>query len=134
MITRIDIPIYNTSVAVLTEITEKEFKDFYKDNKKLLTRKEYKNLYEDIFINKYPGITLYTDSHNVVLYLRNGKSDNNVSHEIFHVCNLILWNRDVSFSKQAEAWAYLIGWFTEEYYRKYWEYCEYCDNVKNKTK
>ena len=131
MITKIDIPIYNTSVTVLVEIDEFQLKNFYNNNKQLLTEKEYNDLIEDIFKNKYPGLTLETDSHDYLIYLKNGASDNIVPHEIFHVCNKTLLNRNVSFDNDAEAWAYLIGWFTEEYYRRYWKFKD--DNSKIET-
>lgn len=122
MITRIDITIYNTSVAILVEINAEELKDFYEDNKDILTYEEYNDSKKDAFVKGFPGITLHTDSNNFLVYLKNGKSDNIVAHEIFHVCNKILVNRNVTFDEDAEAWAYLIGWFTEEYYRRYWEF------------
>lgn len=122
MITKIDIPIYNTSVAVLVEINIKELKNFYKINKNNLTYEEYKDLREDLTKKNIRGFTMTCESGNYLLYLRNGKSDNFVSHEIFHVCNKILLDRGVKIDESAEPWAYLIGWFTEEYYRRYWEY------------
>lgn len=121
MILKIDIPIYNTSVALLVEISTGELEDFYKNNTRCLTQKEYQNLKTDIFDKGYPGLTLHTDSNNFLVYLKKGNCDNMVAHEIFHVCNKILLDRGVSFDSDAEAWAYLIGWFTEEYYRRYWE-------------
>lgn len=122
MISKIDIPIYNTSVAILVEISAEELEDFYKDNKDNLTYEEYKVLKEDLEKKYIKGSTMSCDSGNYTIYLRNGKSDNFVSHEIFHVCNRILLDKGVNIDKEAEPWAYLIGWFTEEYYRKYWEY------------
>lgn len=122
MIDRIEIPIYNTDVALLIEITEQELSDFYEDNKEFLTQEEYENLKKDICDTQYEGLTLSTGSHKYLIYLRNGKSDITVPHEIFHVCNKILLDRGVSFDEDAEAWAYLIGWFTNEYYTKYWNW------------
>ena len=60
------------------------------------------------------------DSGLALVYLRNGKSDMYVSHEIFHVCNKILCAAGVNHDADAEPWAYLIGWMTEKYYEKYW--------------
>ena len=130
MIDRIDIPIYNTSVAILVEITEQQLEEFYNDNKSILSSEEYENLKKDIFNKKYGGLTLHTDSNHFLIYLENGKSDNMVPHEIFHVCNKILLDRGVSFDADAEAWAYLIGWFTEEYYRRYWKW-KACQETNN---
>ena len=124
MIDKIDIPIYSTSVVLLIEITEKELKDFYKDNKNLMTYEEYKSIKEDMKAENIKGATMTCDSGNYLIYLKNGKSDNFVSHEIFHVCNRILLNKGVHIDEDAEPWAYLIGWFTDEYYRRYWKQAE----------
>lgn len=48
MITKIDIPIYNTSVTILVEISTDELKNFYKHNKDNLTYEEYKILKKDL--------------------------------------------------------------------------------------
>lgn len=122
MIDKIDIPIYNTSVIILVEVTENEIKDFYANNLDKLTYEEYKMLTDDLDNEKIEGSTMNVDKGGYTLYLRNGKADNFVSHEIFHVCNRILLDRGVQIDNSAEPWAYLIGWFTEEYYRRYWEY------------
>lgn len=122
MIDKIDIPIYNTSVALLVEVTESELKDFYEDNLDKLTYDDYKMLIDDLNNSGISGSTMSCDKGGYTLYLRNGKADNYVSHEIFHVCNRILLDRGVQIDNNAEPWAYLIGWFTDEYYRKYWEY------------
>ena len=122
MITIVDIPVYNTSVAVLVEINTKELKDFYKSNKHNLTYEEYKCLRESLTKKNISGSTIVCESGKYLLYLKNGKSDNFVSHEIFHVCNKILLGKGVRIDENAEPWAYLIGWFTEEYYRRYWKY------------
>lgn len=122
MIDKIDIPIYNTSVYILVEVTENEIKDFYANNLDKLTYEEYKMLTDDLDNEKIEGSTMNVDKGGYTLYLRNGKADNFVSHEIFHVCNRILLDRGVQIDNSAEPWAFLIGWFTEEYYRRYWEY------------
>lgn len=122
MITKIDIPIYNTSVTILVEISTDELKNFYKHNKDNLTYEEYKILKKDLSKKNVRGSTMTCDSGDYVILLKNGKSDNFVSHEIFHVCNRILLDKGVNIDTEAEPWAYLIGWFTEEYYRRYFEY------------
>lgn len=122
MIDKIDIPIYNTSVAILVEITDEELENFYKDNKDQLTYEDYKILKDDLGNERICGSTMCRDKGGYTLYLRNGKADCYVSHEIFHVCNRILLDRGVQIDNSAEPWAYLIGWFTDEYYRRYWEY------------
>lgn len=122
MIDKIDVPIYNTSVALLVEVTESEIKDFYEDNLDKLTYDEYKQLLDDLDNEGIEGTTMRCDKGGYTIYLRNGKSDNYVAHEIFHVCNRILIDRGVQIDDSAEPWAYLIGWFTDEYYRRYWEH------------
>ena len=74
------------------------------------------------------GTTWHLDSGLFLVYLRKGNSDSFVAHELFHVCNKILCAAGVNHDADAEPWAYLIGWLTNEYYLKYWDWV---DNKKN---
>jgi hypothetical protein len=125
MVERISVPIYGRDVAFLAEITLEEFDRFYYDNVTKITDAEYKAIREDILNKKgVGGVTWHLDSELMLVYLRDGKSDITVPHEIFHVCNKILCSAGVNFDADGEPWAYLIGWLTNEYYRKYWDWID----------
>ena len=115
MIENISVDIYNRDVAFLAEVTLEEFDRFYYDNVTRITDEEYKAIRKDIE-NKSDvgGITWWLDSGMPIVYLRNGRLDMYVSHEIFHVCNKILCAAGVNHDADAELWAYLIGWMTKE--------------------
>lgn len=128
MITKIDVPIYTRSIAFVVEPTEEEFDRFYYNNVTKITDEEYKKMKEDLQNKVVGGTTWHLDSGLFLVYLRDGKSDLFVPHEIFHVCNRILCAAGVNHDAEAEPWAYLIGWLTNEYYREYWDWA---DNKKN---
>lgn len=128
MITKIDVPIYTRSVAFVVEPTLEEFDRFYYDNATKITDGEYKSMKEDLQNKEVGGTTWHLDSGLFLVYLRKGNSDSFVAHELFHVCNKILCAAGVNHDADAEPWAYLIGWLTNEYYLKYWDWV---DNKKN---
>lgn len=125
MIDNIQVNIYNRDVAFLVEVTPEEFDRFYYDNVTRITDEEYKAIRNDILDEKgVGGVTWLLDSGMPLVYLRDGRSDIFVPHEIFHVCNKILCAAGVNHDADAEPWAYLIGWMTNEYYRKYWAWVD----------
>lgn len=125
MITNIEVPIYGRNILFLVEVTPEEFDRCYYDNTTRITDEEYKGIRKDILDKKkVGGSTWWLDSGMPVVYLSNGGSDIFVPHEIFHVCNKILWAAGVNHDEGAEPWAYLIGWLTNEYYRKYWDWAD----------
>ena len=131
MIHNIKVDIYCRDVAFLVEVTPEEFDRFYYDNTNRITDEEYKGIRKDI-LNKegVGGSTWWLDSGQPLVYLKDGRSDIFVPHEIFHVCNKILCAAGVNHDSDAEPWAYLIGWMTNEYYRAYWDWVD--SKKKNK--
>lgn len=135
MIDAIDVDIYGRRVAFLVEVTPEEFDRFYYDNVTRITDEEYRDIREEILNVKYVrGDTCTLDSGLYLVYLRNGRSDECVSHEIFHVCNCILYDAGVTYDRAAEPWAYLVGWMTDEYYRKYWAWVDKVEKNNKKKK
>lgn len=135
MIDAIDVDIYGRSVAFLVEVTPEEFDRFYYDNVTRITDEEYKDIREDILNGKDVGGATWTlDSSLYLVYLRDGRSDKYVSHEILHVCNCILYDAGVTYTREAEPWAYLVGWMTDEYNRKYWNWVVNKVEKNNKKK
>lgn len=135
MIDAINVDIYGRSVAFLVEVTPEEFDRFYYDNVTKITDEEYKDIREDILNGKDVGGATWTlDSSLYLVYLRDGRSDKYVSHEILHVCNCILYDAGVTYTREAEPWAYLVGGMTDEYNRKYWNWVVNKVEKNNKKK
>lgn len=124
MIEVIDVPIYLRTVAFLVEITKEELHRFYYDNAAKITDEEYRQMIEDYENSDVGGTTWRLESGLMLVFLKDGRSDIDVPHEIFHVCNKILCAAGVNHDADAEPWAYLIGWLTNEYYRKYWSWVD----------
>lgn len=124
MIKGIDVPIYRRSISFLVECTLKEFEEFYYNNATKITDSERKQIEEDFENDEVMGTTWILDSGLFLVFLKNGRSDIDVPHEIFHVCNKILCMAGVNHDADAEPWAYLIGWLTNEYYRMYWDWVD----------
>lgn len=124
MIEVIDVPIYLRTVAFLVEITKEELHRFYYDNAAKITDEEYRQMIEDYENSDVDGTTWRLESGLMLVFLKDGRSDIDVPHEIFHVCNKILCAAGVNHDADAEPWAYLIGWLTNEYYRKYWSWVD----------
>jgi len=124
MIDNIEVDIYGRNVAFLVEVTPEEFDRFYYDNVTRITDEEYQRIKKDILNKSIGGFTRLLNSGMSLVYLKNGRSDIFVPHKIFHVCNDILCRAGVHHDIDAEAWAYLIGWMTNEYYRKYWAWTD----------
>lgn len=135
MIDAIDVDIYGRSVAFLVEVTPEEFDRFYYDNVERITDEEYRDIRKDILNEKEVGGATWTlDSGTYLVYLRDGRSDKFVPHEILHVCNCILYDAGVTYDRAAEPWAYLVGWRTDKYYRKYWDWVDKVEEQNKKSK
>ena len=131
MIETIKVPMYERDIAFLVEITPEEFDRFYYDNATKITDEEYRLIRKDVS-NENGGVTWRLDSELMLVYLSDGRSDVMVPHEIFHVCNKILCAAGVNHDADAEPWAYMIGWLTNEYYRKYWDWVDKRENKYGK--
>ena len=119
-------------MVFLVEVTLEEFDRFYYDNVTRITDEEYRGIRADILNEKgVGGATWWLDSNMFLVYLRDGRSDIFVPHEIFHVCNKILCAAGVNHDADAEPWAYLIGWMTNEYYTRYWDWVDKRKENKN---
>ena len=117
MIKIVNIPIYKTTVVLVTETSEEEWTEFYKLYSDKITEDDNLCILKDI---RYPdscnGSTITLDKGDYVVFVRNKDREGDVAHEIFHAANKILCSRGVHHESDGEAWAYLIGYITEEYY------------------
>lgn len=114
----LNIPIYNTSVCCLIGGVVKDFEILYEDNKNMFNNETYNAIKEDIGNEDFAGFVSCIKNNSYFLFIRE-KYINDiyiVIHEIFHLTNHILWDRDVDIDKKGEAYAYLIGWLSEQYF------------------
>ena len=119
MIENINIDIYLNCVVIAAGIDEKEFDRLYYDNVTKITDEEYKIIRKDIADkNSCKGLTVQLDCGNVFVFIRKGqeRKDLTVAHEIFHAVHNVLKRAGVVLDVDGEAYAYLIGWLTNEYY------------------
>lgn len=120
IVKNLDIPIYNTSVCfVIGEITKEDLDILRQDNPDKIDELLYRHFLDYFFDkNKCDGLTAIASDDTYLVFIRGGFEFNPrvVFHELFHLTNRILCNRDVEHNETAEAWAYLLGWIAEEYY------------------
>lgn len=119
MIEILDIPIYNTSVCLCIGVDGNDIKILAEDNPQKIGREVCKEIVKDIEDESIcDGFVRTLDDGVYFLYIREGceYSPRVVFHELFHLTNYILCDRDVTHDKYAEAWAYLLGWIAEQYY------------------
>ena len=134
MINNIHVPIYERDILFVVEVTPEEFDRCYYNNVTRITDEEYKGIRKDILNkDKVGGAVWWLDSGMPLVYLKDGRSDMFVPHEIFHVCNKILYAAGINHDADAEPWAYLIGWLTNEYYRMYWDWVDSKEEKKDET-
>ena len=119
MVEVLNIERYCTSVCFCIGIDEKEFEELYQDNKNKFDNETYEECYNDIMDdNICDGFTTSMKDGSYMVYIRKGfeTSHRIVIHELFHLTNKILCERGVYHEDTAEAWAYLIGWLSEQYF------------------
>ena len=117
MIKILDLPIYHTTVVMMAESSPREWEEFYHLYEDKLTESDFKDMLYDIQ-NKYTcnGFTRCLDKGDYAFYIRYKEYYGDIAHEIFHVANKILCKCGVFHEADGEAWAYLIGYITEQFY------------------
>lgn len=118
MIFQLDIPIYNTNVLFIINPIKEEVDEFLnnENNKEKLTEEEFTTLFKELDDEKYGGYTTALDKGGYLILIKEGYKDFTIFvHELFHVSNLILFDREVEYSKTFEPLAYLLGWMTQQY-------------------
>lgn len=135
MIEFIPIDIYLNTIVIASGIDEKEFDVLYEDNKDKFTYDEYQTIRNDISNDKIcDGSTCLLDCGNIFVYIRKGRErkDLTVAHELFHAVNKLLCRAGVNHDADAEPWAYLLGWLTNEYYIRLDDYENKNEEKQNK--
>lgn len=130
MIEFINIDIYLTCIVIASGIDVKDFDKLYYDNVTKFTNEEYEEIRHDIAdVNSCNGLTVQLDNGSIFVFIRKGqeRKDLTVAHELFHATNKLLYRAGVNHDSDAEPWAYLLGWLTNEYYCR-------LDDYENKNK
>lgn len=115
----INVEIFNTSVAVCIGINKEDLDILKEDNPDKIDDDIYKQLLEDIEnANKCSGFATTVNDGSYLMFIREGFENNFsiVIHELFHITNFILYDRDIYYERTAETFAYLIGWLSEQYF------------------
>ena len=90
------------------------------DNPDKIDDELYKTLLDDILDENSCDAFCATSSNggSYIIYIREGFEDKYrvVIHELFHLTNRILCDRGVYHKVTTKAWAYLIGWLSEQYF------------------
>lgn len=117
MIRQLDIPIYDTNVLFLLDVTKDEFADFLDNevNKSKINESEIKEIFDDIANDKWDGTLFTLSSGNYVSLIKKADDVRNYSHELFHIADQILKDRGVEYTENNEALAYLVGWLNVQY-------------------
>lgn len=118
MIRQLDVPIYDTNVLFLLEITGEEFAEFLdnEENKQRIDDETIKKIFDDIADDRWGGTVWRVDNNSAYICLI--KEANKVSystHELFHLTDSILKDRGVEYTENNEALAYMVGWVNEQY-------------------
>jgi|GEM_PF-3338062 len=130
MIEFINIDIYLNCIVVAAGIDVKEFDKLYYDNVTKFTNEEYEEIRRDIANeNSCNGETVLLENGNIFVFIRKGheREELYVIHELFHAVNKLLCRAGVNHDADAEPWAYLMGWLTNEYFNR-------LDDFENKNK
>lgn len=114
----LNVPIYNTSICCFIGGNKEDFELLYEDNKNKFNKEEYDSIVKDLEDKSYAGFVSCINDNSYFLYIKEEYIKNYyiVIHEIFHLTNHILWDRCVDLDKSGEAYAYLIGWLSEQYF------------------
>ena len=118
MIRQLDIPIYDTNVLFLLDVTGEEFAKFLDNevNKSKINESEVKEIFDDIENHKWDG-TVYrlNGGGNYISLIKKADDVRTYSHELFHIADTILKDRGVEYTENNEALAYLVGWLNAQY-------------------
>ncbi len=111
------IPLYRSTFFIAVNIPERKLKEELK--KYVASQKVIKSLVKHSRIDRHAqAITAYKESYSVIRYktLKDAQDINVIAHEAFHVaCNITRYVGITLSDDSEEAFAYLIGYITEQY-------------------
>lgn len=120
MVWTTDIPIYRASVLFLVESTVEEAEEVFKKNKEKLPLEFFDKVVEEIEdINSCDGCVFHNKGNYYYIVFIRHVCYENVVHELFHLTNIIMYSRGVTYDEVAEPWAYLLGWLTQRFFDDY---------------
>lgn len=118
MIFQLDIPIYGTNVLFVISPTKEEMDEFLsvEQNRQKLTEEEFTTLFTELDNTEYGGYTTPLDSGEYLVLIKDNYKDPVIfTHELFHVTNFILFDREIEHTRTDEPYAYLLGWIAGQY-------------------
>lgn len=123
MIRDIDIPIYDAEVHFISAPSRRELNSWMKDMTELsvLDRETKSEIIEWFEDEDTAGqvFTLYHGHYAVCIKSEIGKDFNSDIHELFHSVREVLRDRGVEVEGVAEAYAYVMGYVAEQFYKGY---------------
>lgn len=132
MIFQLDIPIYNTNVLFVISPSREEMDEFLsvEKNRCKLTDEEFHSMFRELDDEKFGGYTTSLDKGGYLVLLKY-EHDNPYYyiHELYHLANLILFDREIEHTRTDEPYAYLLSWIVGQYL-KYINTEEQLDNKK----
>ena len=118
MNTLLELPTWQTSVIFLVNEDADSLAEFINKNKKRLLKSEIEELWEGFRDDSIDGQVNTLSKGGYYCMIKSPFAEICWAHEIFHVVNRILTEREVTHDGSAEPWAYLIGYLTEVYLRE----------------
>lgn len=129
----IEIPLYYTNIVFFTDqskvteqIIRKLAKKAYKESFEEWIVKDFYKHHKDVTLNGEPrqGLASYNGGLCIISVkdfdIKNPDHMGTLAHEIFHAADLILREKGLRLDDSSdEAWAYLIGYITKQFYSKY---------------
>ena len=117
MIEWIDIEIYRCSVVFLIETTPEEWDKFYNEHKNEITERDNVNVKDAFKEEKTIGYCQPTEGNDYICYISDKDNKGLVAHEIFHVAQMLLWDKGYRPDDTAEPVAYLIEYLINGFYK-----------------
>lgn len=115
----INVDVYQTSVCICVGLDIKGLDELKEENSNKFDDEIYKQMKDDICnVNRCDGFASTMKDGSYLMYIREGHETDYrvVMHELFHITNKILFDRNIYYEESAEAWAYLIGYLAESYF------------------
>lgn len=115
----INVDVYQTSVCICVGLDVEGLDKLKEENPDKFNDEIYKQMKDDISnVDSCDGFADTMKDGSYLMYIREGYENNYrvVIHELFHITNKILFDRNVYYEESAEAWAYLIGYLAESYF------------------
>ena len=115
MIKGFSLDIYDSDIAFAWDTSEKELTAYFSKTK---APTDYLNVFWEEYKSGDTGALTTGYSNSLMTVFKNKPTQKVIAHEIYHIAYNVLKPREI---EDEEAWAYLIGYLTEEFYDLYEE-------------